>query len=362
MDTADAGHVLPGPAATLVLDFLAEAWSGTECELIRTDAGLNWHPGRFKVAVRTQSRRDRGYDEARIVVRTDFLKEARLDDQALQLMVSLGGFAPAFAWVLVPPSLSERLGERGQEGKIWLQAVFYATESNARGIAYLVAANAVLQAMCAEFQSGEAGKILKAQPDESSLKEGPLHPDLCLLDSDIRPAGQERCPLTESPEFAEIARVHGKNDLCFGTGGVGGVTLETPFGESSALITVRTDIPHPSFGNGLLASVELPFSDTKEAITDFSINANFSQAVTWSDAPLVGGWHPKESGDGTWHAATAAFMPNFFCRPAMPTYFALSQIRHARFIKETFWPTLKDLTMLDVLQNRMGAASTPKAK
>jgi hypothetical protein len=269
----------PGPLARQILDNLAEIWSDDHIPIVPTELGFDWWAGHFKVSLIAHSQvADSGDEETRLVVRTDFLKNVLLEDQQRRhLAMAMGGFALLFAWLHVRPKLAERFGMH-PDGKVWLDSVFYLNADNASAMTQLVSLVASLQAMTAEFQSEHAAKLLRSEVDVSSHGSPAgdnLHPALCLLDPRIKAASREPCPLTQSEEFAEIALDYGKHDLSFGTAGPGGVTLETPIGDTSALVRVRTDVAHPSFGNGLLASLELPFGDTEEGIAEFCSHAKF---------------------------------------------------------------------------------------
>lgn len=325
-----------------------------------TEHGFYWWPGHFKVSVKAHQRHDGEGSGVRLVVRTDLLKNVPLENEKCrQLAVGLGAFSPTFSWVFVPPALDEIYAkyETPIERKVWFQTTAYLTPDNLDSQPTLIAYMTILQAISAEFQSASALKLLGGELDISSPAEASkldyLDPNLSILDSHIRPSGQSPCPIAGSEEFLEIARLYGKSDLCFGIGDANGVTLETPVGDTSALIQVRTDVTHPSLGAGLLGSVQLPMEDTLAAISSFCQEANFLQSCTWSDAPQYASWHPQETGKGTWRPANGVFFPNAFCRPGLATHAALSQLMHARFIKTQFWPELQDKTMLEILQSRL---------
>lgn len=327
-----------------------------------TPVGFDWWPGHFRVSLLIHSdTTDAANEKVRVAIKTDFLKAVPLEDQKCRRFATeLGRFAPLFAWMYVPRALADQAGGIYPDRRVWFQSVFYLDKDNVPVATQFITLTALLQAIAAEFQAEHAAQMLHAEPDRSccpNCDQTTLHPGLFLLESEVKPAGALQCPLTSSEEFAAIAPTYGQNDSCFGIAGSGALTLETPVGDSSALIQLRTDVPHPALGNGLLASLELPFCDTDERINELCCQANFFQATTWSNAPLFSSWYARDRGKQSWRPATGAFVPNAFCTPGLPTYLALSTLSHARFIKSTFWPELTDLTMAEILERRMASAA-----
>jgi hypothetical protein len=69
-------------------------------------------------------------------------------------------------------------------------------------------------------------------------------------------------------EFEAIIEKWGRCDSAFGTADETGLTIETPFGDDSALLTLKTNQPHPRLGNGLLAVLIIPrLVETEKAIS-----------------------------------------------------------------------------------------------
>jgi hypothetical protein len=168
------------------------------------------------------------------------------------------------------------------------------------------------------------------------------------------PSGEEDCRWVGLKEFEEIAERFGQGDLCFGFGDEGGLTLETPIGETSALIRLRTDVPHPAMGNGLLASLQFPFVRNEADVVNDCLWLNFFESIQWTNVPQFGSWHPREVGDGQFSVAHSFFIPNALFAPGLATNVALWQFGRARWAKNTFWGHLEDLTMMEVMNKRFG--------
>jgi hypothetical protein len=214
----------------------------------------------------------------------------------------------------------------------------------------------ILQPIDAQRQAEMAAEMLGADPD-TSLPSETASADysdemLNVADALYLPHGRPASRWEGSGEFAEIAERFGKNDLCFGTEGPDGITLETPVGPHPALVRLRTDERHPPLGSGLLATLELPFRDDEAAAIDTCAWLNFLQSVMWSDVPQLGAWRPEKAGDGLYSPASAFFIPNLLYGPGLATNAALWQVAHARWAKQQLWADLKDLTMAEILKNR----------
>ena len=63
----------------------------------------------------------------------------------------------------------------------------------------------------------------------------------------------------DTDEFGKFAENYGRSDGCFGNGDKSGLTLETPFGDNSALIRLMPGVKHPQLGSGLLVTIQIRF-------------------------------------------------------------------------------------------------------
>jgi hypothetical protein len=217
---------------------------------------------------------------------------------------------------------------------------------------------AILQPIDAESQADSAAGIVAAQPDFSVPSEdaaaNQLDDILGVADSIYVPVGQQENRWSGSEEFDSIARLLGRNDLCFGTAGPEGVTLETPFGTSSALIRLRADYRHPFLGSKLLSTLELPFRQPEEEMIETCSWLNFFESVSWPDVPQLGTWSPREIAEGQFHASSAWFIPNALFKPGLAFNVASWQLSRARWTKQQLWPDLQDSTMMKILEARRG--------
>jgi hypothetical protein len=152
--------------------------------------------------------------------------------------------------------------------------------------------------------------------------------------------------------FEAFAKTHALNDDCFGSGDEGGLTVETPFGDQSALIRLLTDEQHPQLGHGLNASMMLPvFGNTNEIAAE-AASLNFLEASTWTRLQHIGSWYSAHETDDVFRLAFNLFIPNSLYRHGLASIITFWLLRRARWLRETKWPDVADLTMMEIYQKR----------
>jgi hypothetical protein len=132
------------------------------------------------------------------------------------------------------------------------------------------------------------------------------------------------------------------------------MTLETPFGNESALIRFLTRNRHPQLGHGLLVTLQLPYFGDLLTIATAAAQLNFMEAMSWTDFPQLGCWHAHQHRPGQDGLAFALFMPNVLYRPVLATNIGIWFLRRARWAREQMFPDLQDLAMIDILHRRYG--------
>jgi hypothetical protein len=140
---------------------------------------------------------------------------------------------------------------------------------------------------------------------------------LTVVDTIFVPEGKKNSKWIGSDEFEKFAEKHAKNDVCFGFGDKGGMTLETPFGADSALIKFKTDQQHPQLGNGLLIATQIRSSQRFEDVCVEAAGLNFLETRTWTDFPQLGCWHPQETSENEANWAHSCFIPNALFMPGL---------------------------------------------
>jgi len=231
----------------------------------------------------------------------------------------------------------------------------YLRKENEAWLPEVLGRMAILQPIDAQCKAEITAKVLDAEQDVSSPFGGRSVGDcsdiLWIAHDAYVPLGQQRSRWQGSEEFADIAERFGKQDLCFGTGDSGGVTLETPVGESSALIQVRTDNAHPALGSGLLATLQLPFRGDETKALDICMWLNHFESAF--------GPRSRSSEVGITETPAGARSER---RLHSSSECPLSiWIRHQRRLmaggtgtmgKKQLWHNLHDLTMLEIFRKR----------
>jgi hypothetical protein len=194
------------------------------------------------------------------------------------------------------------------------------------------------------------------EPDASRPSprgDGHLHGILELIAEVYAPLGQNPSRWAGTGEFERFTEKWGKSDNCFGFGDPTGMTLETPFGNDSALIRLLTSEKHPQLGHGLLATLQLPLSDDHQAIARTAAELNLLEEISWTGFPQFGCWHTGDNRAGQPGLAFTLFMPNALYQPGLAAQIAFWFLRRVRWVRELRYPDLKDATMLEVLSGRL---------
>ena len=164
---------------------------------------------------------------------------------------------------------------------------------------------------------------------------------------------------SNTDEFIKFAETYGRSDACFKNGDKSGLTLETPFGDSSALIRLHSDVEHPQLGSGLLVTIQIPFLMTIEEVSKESAMLNFLEASHWTDFPQLGCWQLHGDGERL-DLAHASFVPNAMYSEGVATNFAFWSIARARWVRQERWPNLEDKPMSEILRVRLGLSDSEK--
>ncbi len=323
--------------------------------------GFCWWPGHHKVTVRCEQQGPDGESDAwRVTVTTEYAKGVDLSDpKILRLLGSAAVLAPSYGWVYAPPKVNGKY-DLPQDGGISFKSSVYIRPETADWLPRFFARVVVMQPVDAErLGAAEFLQMLGGEADRGGPRVAkPDH----LLDDILNvaqvvfaPAGQESSRWSGSDEFGDIAERFGRSDMSFGNGGPEGLTLETPFGSSSALVRCHNDVRHPALGSGLLTSIQLPVFDTDEATLETCAWLNFFASVSWTGVPVLGSWHAKEVCEGQFAPAYGTFIPNALYAPGLATNLALWGIGLARWSRQALWPELEDLSMREILQARLGS-------
>jgi hypothetical protein len=211
--------------------------------------------------------------------------------------------------------------------KLSLFSSVYVSPEMVQWLPKFFAREALVQVTNAEIQSVTLSEILGGKPDflpsgKNSSPDGILD----VVNEVYAPKGKNRSRWHDTEEFVKFAGTYGLSDVCFGIGDKSGLTLETPFGDSSALIRLRSEVEHPQLGSGLLVTVQIPF--TVEEVSKEAAWLNFLEARLWTDFPQLGCWQLHHN-----ELAHASFIPNALYCDGLATNFALWSVARARWLR-----------------------------
>lgn len=374
MDEAQVGENLVQDEDPLTSDRLARhaltqlamTWQVDEDAVRWTEQGFDWWPGDHRVSV-TAQRGDGPEPACRLSVATDFLAGVDLQDAGNRsLLLEVGVMQAGMAVVFLPPDLVRERGLQ-DDGSVHLRSTVYVQPSTARWLPRFLAGLAILQPVVVESMARQVAEAVGGRPS-TSRPEGlrrahGQHDSILDVVRDIYlPAGREPSRWDDCDEFAGIVERIGSLDLCFGTADGSGVTLETPIGEESALVSCRADTPHPWLGSGLLTTVSLPFARQAQEAVDEAMWLNLHESFTWTDVPQLGSWHARAWPGGGFHAANACFLPNALHAERLATNCVLWRLGLARWVRNRFWPHLQDLPMQEILRRRLEAMESSRVR
>jgi hypothetical protein len=170
--------------------------------------------------------------------------------------------------------------------KLSLFSSVYVSPEMVQWLPQFFAREALVQVTNAEMQSVTLSEILGGKPDFLPSGKNNSPDDILEVVNEVyAPAGKNRSRWHDTEEFVKFAETYGSSDVCFGIGDKSGLTLETPFGDDSALIRLRSEIEHPQLGSGLFVTVQIPF--TAEEISKEVAWLNFLEARLWTSRDRV---------------------------------------------------------------------------
>ena len=323
--------------------------------------GFEWWPGDYQVRVQATIASDHSPNYSiKLTVRTNFLREVDATSEEFETLV--GTFArfmtSTYGWVYPPRSVLNHFASSANSAELWLQGSVYINDQNAGWMTDFFANMSIIQPINAQTQGPKipelvgSGAVNTTRPE--SLQALPLDGILEVVAQVYAPIGKEPSRFVGHDEFEKFAETYARNDDCYGNGDPTGMTLETPFGSDSALIRLRTDEAHPQLGSGLLASLQLPLLGDALSMSRQAAELNFLEAISWTGFPQLGTWHTAQNRGDEEGVAFTLFVPNALYQPMIATNIAFWLVARARWIRETFYPDLQDLTMMQILEGRFG--------
>jgi hypothetical protein len=322
--------------------------------------GFDWWPGDFRVRVRAHQRADaEAGSEFKVIVRTDFLKDVDIESERFEQMAAmLSRFSSStYAWVYPPKLFWQKFEPSESKPGLWFSSSGYISSDNIGWMPDLLANTCIVQPINAQIHAFTMHETLgSGAPDvtrPSALRDAGLDEILEIIAQVYGPLGQKPSRWAGTDEFEIFAERWAKSDYCFGFGDPNGMTLETPFGSDSALIRLLTDQKHPQLGQGLLATLQLPYASDALSIAREVAELNLLEATYWTGFPQLGCWHSASRADKEVPAFTL-FVPNALYQAGLATQIAFWFMHRARWAREQSFPDLRDDTMADIFKRRFG--------
>lgn len=352
--------------AEQVLQRIAKVWL-VDSERIRwkkpdePDAlGFEWWPGDFRTGVRAHFPTTPEQEpQLRVTICTDFLKNTPTDSETFEQMIAESSVfsTSTYGWVYRPNPDREQLTPSEERPGPWFSSSGYITPEIIDWLPDLLATTAIIQVVNAQIQARGMAEIFGGAPHITrpvQLRDSGLDGILGVLEEVYVPLGKDPSRWAGTDEFKEFAETWARSDVCFGTGDASEMTLETPFGDASALIRFRTAEKHLQLGHGLLATLQLPCFDDGLTIARLAALLNFLESAAWTGFPQLGCWHASLTRGSERGLGFALFMPNALYRPGLATNIAFWLVARARWAREQLLPDQNDVRMIDVLRRRYG--------
>jgi hypothetical protein len=360
--------------AVQAIERIAYMWRLDDTKIVRITRsqaeGFDWWPGDFCVRVRAQW--STVIDTVRLVIRTDVLKDVPITDELfISLVAEMSSlWAPTYAWVYPPAPFWEKYHQsgvddvRGLSPRLGFSSSAYISSENVDWLTDFLARATILQPVSAQSHSSTLQGIFKSGVSDVSRsdtrKDGSPDEILNVANQVYVPRGKEPNRWIGTGEFQRFAEEWAQSDSCFGYGDATGLSAETPFGDDTALIRLWTDQKNPQLGNGLLATLQVPYSDDRISIAKTVAVLNLNESDGWTHFPLIGCWHPHKNRNDADGLAFSCFIPNSLYQPGLATQVAFWFLERARWVRKSLWPDMVDKTMMEIITSRRAANSRPK--
>lgn len=205
------------------------------------------------------------------------------------MLALLARFITSTYSLVYPPLEVWREHPNGQAPMLTAFSSAYVSPNTAGWLPQFLARTSLIQAINAEIQTESLAKDFGGEPALIASGDRHKHDDILHIVEDIyAPEGSKPSHWSNVEEFSQFSAQFAQSDNCFGTGDRSGMTLETPFGDNSALIRLLSEEPHPQLGNGLLVTLQLPVWLAPDAAAREVAFFNFLEARMWTDFPQLG--------------------------------------------------------------------------
>lgn len=254
-----------------------EQWS------LREDRGFCWWGQNFAQRVWSEP----GYDDDGIVIyrlhaQTDVVRGVDVTPSVLQGLNALNMLTVLSALIAVP-----------EQGKVLYRASMWVHDQSVDWVVPIFQLAVAIQAAHANTQGELLASIIGGEPDRSAHPESgerPAMDDMLLINEQlVAPAG-EASSRWAGPEMAEFTDRWAGRFVVLASGDETGLTEEFPFLDSTSLLQVTTDQPHPSLGNGMLLRLSIPEHVSDSDGPAWANRMNLGELASLTRTNLLGSW------------------------------------------------------------------------
>lgn len=182
-----------------------------------------------------------------------------------------------------------------------------------------------------------------------------LHMERLIVDR-----GQQESEWTGTGEFQEIVDRWGNTPDTIGGAHEHGLFVEAPFDSNTALVQLNDNVPHRRLGNGLLATLVVPFFSDLESAERLCVELNYVESRDWAKGrfPLLGNWCADQMEDrhgagGRFAPTFSCFIPNLMYQRGLAEHLLVHLVTRARWVRLTWAPDTVDESLNAIFMRRL---------
>jgi hypothetical protein len=262
---------------------------------------------------------DDGIEIGRLFVETDLVRDVPATEAASRAVDELNGLSAGSILVFDEDEATIR-----SVASMWVHE--QSLEWIARSLSVIGAAQvAVAQGQATALVPMLGGEMALSSHPESGVRPQP--DEMLGVLQFVRMNGGEGSLWAGDEMTLALEQMQQVPAVLLATGDETGVTMEVPFGDSTALIQLDSTWEHPDLGSGLVSRLSLPRESAGPA---WAAQQNRREIESLTRSHLIGGW----VGD-TQFASFRAFYPNILARTGFAAVnVALSMVGRARWMAE----------------------------
>jgi hypothetical protein len=339
-----------------LLETVASIWKPHQARTRWCDDGFDWSPGSHLIRIRVvppQATEPGQPERWGLWAQTELLNSPPIDQPEFGDRLAAGApFITSMYALVYPPHFVWQKYFGGEPPVLRLFSSVYVSDEMREFLPQLLCQVALLQAVSAEFQSERLAEGLGGKPAFIGSRKA-RDRDEILDTAHAFYAGEGAKPSRweKSDEFDDFVDEYGECDACFGDSNEAGMTLETPFGDDSAVIQFRSDEPHRQLGNGLRVSMRLPPISSEEGVVVQAAYLNFLEAKFWTGVPQLGCWYVDSEAEEM-SVVHSCFVPNALYVEGLAGNLALYCLDRARWARKHLLPKVQDKPMGEIIDQR----------